>query len=50
DILRRGLPDDLGGLQCYVCGPPPMMAAVERSLIDAGVPPRQVHSELFTFV
>jgi predicted ferric reductase len=50
EILRRGLPDDLSGVQCYVCGPPPMMAAVERALIDAGVPPRQVHSELFTFV
>jgi predicted ferric reductase len=50
DILRRGLPDDFGGVQCYVCGPPPMMAAVEKALIGLGVPPRQVHSELFTFV
>ncbi|MEY2475751.1 MAG: hypothetical protein QOG87_1066 [Actinomycetota bacterium] len=50
DILRRGLPDDLSGVQCYVCGPPPMMAAVEHALFEAGVPPRQVHSELFTFV
>ena len=50
DILRRHLPAELGGLQAYVCGPPPMMAAVERSLLEAGVPPRQVHSELFTFV
>jgi predicted ferric reductase len=50
EILRRVLPADMSGLQAYVCGPPPMMAAVERGLLEAGVPPRQVHSELFTFV
>lgn len=50
DILRRGLPGDMSGVQCYLCGPPPMMAAVERALFGLGVPHRQVHSELFTFV
>jgi predicted ferric reductase len=50
DILQRGLPDDMSGVQCYVCGPPPMMAAVEKALFGLGVPYRQVHSELFTFV
>jgi predicted ferric reductase len=50
DILQRALPDDMGDLQCYVCGPPPMMAAVEKALFGLGVPHRQVHSELFTFV
>ncbi len=50
DILQRGLPDDMSGVQCYVCGPPPMMAAVEKALFGLGVPHRQVHSELFTFV
>jgi predicted ferric reductase len=50
ELLRAVLPDDTGGLQCYVCGPPPMMAAVERHLVAEGVPPRQVHAEIFTFV
>ena len=50
DILRRHLPADVRGLQAYVCGPPPMMAAVERSRIEAGVPPRQVHTERFNIV
>jgi predicted ferric reductase len=50
EILQRGLPADHRDLQAYVCGPPPMMAAVERALFELGVPPRQVHSELFTFV
>ena len=50
DILQRGLPDDMSSVQCYVCGPPPMMAAVEKALFALGVPHRQVHSELFTFV
>jgi 3-phenylpropionate/trans-cinnamate dioxygenase ferredoxin reductase subunit len=50
ELLRAVLPDDTGGLQCYVCGPPPMMTAVERHLVAEGVPPRQVHAEIFTFV
>ena len=49
DVLEDALPADRAGVQCYVCGPPAMMAAMERTLIDAGVPPRQVHAELFTF-
>jgi predicted ferric reductase len=50
DVLRRVLPADMSGLQSYVCGPPPMMSAVERALADAGVPHRQIHSEIFQFV
>ena len=48
-LLGQVLPQDRSGVQCYVCGPPPMMAAVERALIASGVPPRQIHAELFTF-
>jgi predicted ferric reductase len=48
-LLEELLPVDASGVQCYVCGPPPMMAAVERALIAARVPPRQIHAELFTF-
>jgi len=31
----------------FLCGPPPMMAHVRRSLDALGVPPRQIHSERF---
>jgi predicted ferric reductase len=49
ELLEASLPADKAGVQCYVCGPPPMMAATERALIASGVPPRQIHAELFTF-
>jgi predicted ferric reductase len=48
-LLEASLPADKAGVQCYVCGPPLMMAATEKALIGAGVPPRQIHAELFTF-
>lgn len=32
----------------YVCGPGPFMDTVERVLLDAGIPRRQVHLERFT--
>jgi ferredoxin-NADP reductase len=48
-LLEDLLPGDKAGVQSYVCGPPAMMAATERALIAAGVPPRQIHAELFTF-
>jgi ferredoxin-NADP reductase len=33
---------------CYVCGPAPFMAIVERALLDAGVPDDRIHIERFT--
>jgi ferredoxin-NADP reductase len=34
-------------LRSVVCGPPPMMEAVEQALVDLGVPLRQIESERF---
>ncbi|AUQ52351.1 putative molybdopterin-containing oxidoreductase (plasmid) [Phaeobacter inhibens] len=31
----------------YQCGPPPMMAALESALADAGYPPERLHKEAF---
>jgi predicted ferric reductase len=34
---------------CFVCGPPPMMDAVERRLLALGVPERQIVAERFEY-
>lgn len=31
----------------HLCGPPPMMAAVQKLLVELGVPEAQIHSEAF---
>ena len=49
-LLDRHLPAERADLQYFVCGPPPMMAAVEEALDELGIPQRRVHHELFDFV
>src|SRR5579883_312530 len=44
--LRELLPD-IAEREVYLCGPPPMMAVVERNVRDSGVPPLYIHSERF---
>lgn len=36
------------GADYYICGPGPFMDAVERVLLDAGIPAQQIHLERFT--
>jgi len=36
-----------GDCEIFVCGPPPMMDAVEESLVGIGVPLQQIHTERF---
>lgn len=51
EILDRRLPKDPDKLWDYfVCGPPPMMDAVEEHLAAQGIPLRQIHSERFNIV
>lgn len=45
--LARLVPD-LADRDVFLCGPPPMMAAVLRTLGDLGVPKRQIHFERFS--
>ncbi|MFJ5175777.1 ferric reductase-like transmembrane domain-containing protein [Streptomyces griseoviridis] len=45
--LARMVPD-IAGRDVFLCGPPPMMTAVLRTLRDLGVPRRQVHFERFS--
>ncbi len=47
DVMRRHLPEQREGLQCFVCGPEPMIRLAERSLGQLGVPLQRVHSEIF---
>lgn len=37
------------GWTYLVCGPPPMMDSVERSLVKFGVPGRQIIAERFKY-
>lgn len=50
DIFRRYLPENRRQLHYFICGPTPMMDAVERSLHELGVPIGHFHSELFDLV
>ena len=51
-VLERYMPDfsQRGRLDIFVCGPPPMMNAIERTLDQMGVWPGDVHSERFDLV
>jgi len=48
-MLETLLPVACRGGECeiYICGPPPMMDAIEKSLVDIGVPLRCIHTERF---
>ena len=50
DILRRHLPVQFRQYHYFVCGPPPMMDAVEAMLAALGVPPGSIESERFNVV
>jgi predicted ferric reductase len=49
-VLRRHLPPRLDHLQFFVCGPAPMMAALERDLRELGVRPGRIQTERFDMV
>lgn len=50
DLLRRRLPADLRFTHFFVCGPTPMMEAVEEALCELGVPSARMHTERFDMV
>ena len=51
-ILERHLPKNLprNTLEVFICGPQPMMNAVEQALIKLGVPFGDFHSERLNLV
>jgi predicted ferric reductase len=50
DLLKRYLPHDFQRMQYFVCGPPPMMDAMEKILPEIGVPEDLIHTERFDMV
>jgi predicted ferric reductase len=50
DLLERHLPSDRQSLHYFLCGPPPMLKAVEDALADLGVPLDHVKVEIFNLV
>ncbi len=47
DLLDRHLPQNRQELQCLMCGPLPMIVAVERALTKVGIPLSRVHAERY---
>ncbi len=49
-LLRRHLPAPAADWEVFICGPPPMMDAVERALWRMGYPAGRYHAERFDLV
>jgi ferredoxin-NADP reductase len=50
DVLRRHLPQAYADHEYFICGPGPMMDAIERALGALDVPIAKIHSERYSFV
>jgi len=50
ELFRRHLPEDLRFTHMFVCGPGPMMDAVDRLARRLGLPSAHVHTERFDMV
>jgi len=49
-MLDKYLPPERKTLEYFICGPDPMMDAVEHALYGMGIPMSRFHSELFNLV
>lgn len=47
ELLERQLPRERFTRRFFLCGPPPMMAAVEEALLEHGVPQSHIYLEKF---
>lgn len=47
DVLRRHLPADFASCTYFLCGPLPMITAVEKALDELQISPMNVHSEQY---
>lgn len=50
ELLRRHLPAPFDAHEYFICGPGPMMDAIEKTLGGLGVPISKYHSERYSFV
>ncbi len=49
DLLLAEAGEPMAGQECYLCGPPGMLAAVRQALRRRGISPRHIHFENFGF-
>jgi len=49
-LLRRYLPKHYQRFQYFICGPPPMMNAMEQALPALGILPENIHTERFDLI
>jgi predicted ferric reductase len=49
-MLRKHLPRQYRRYEYFICGPPGLMDAMEKSLVEIGVDARHVHTERFDWV
>jgi ferredoxin-NADP reductase len=47
ELLQKHLPKELILRNFFVCGPPPMMDAVQNALLEKGVRQEFIHQERF---
>jgi predicted ferric reductase len=50
EIMRRNLPPPYSDHEYFICGPNPMMDAIEKALGEMHVPLSKYHSERYSFV
>jgi predicted ferric reductase len=50
EVLQRVLPEKRAERQCFLCGPPVMMDAVQAALLQVGVPLTHIHVEHFNLI
>lgn len=50
EVLDRHIPEEHFERDCMICGPPPMMDAVEEALLARGVPRGRIQLERFALV
>lgn len=47
ELVREALSELPDGAPCFMCGPQPLTDMAQDALVEAGVPLRRIHSELF---
>ena len=50
EVLERHLPPQWARFMYFICGPEPMMDAMEKVLVEMGVPGDHVQTERFNMV
>lgn len=49
ELIEKYVQQELKAYEFLLCGPPVMILKIEQALLDAGIPSKQIHHELFSF-